>query len=33
MKLEEQQFLNELDKKHWNAADKLRSNIDAVVLT
>ncbi len=25
----EQQFLNELDKKLWNAADKLRSNIDA----
>ena len=29
MKQEEQQFLNELDKKLWNAADKLRSNIDA----
>lgn len=26
---EEQQFLNDLDKKLWNAADKLRSNIDA----
>jgi type I restriction enzyme M protein len=26
---EEQQFLNELDKKLWNAADRLRSNIDA----
>lgn len=25
----EQQFLNDLDKKLWNAADKLRSNIDA----
>ena len=25
----EQQFLNSLDKKLWNAADKLRSNIDA----
>ncbi|MDF1529499.1 MAG: class I SAM-dependent DNA methyltransferase, partial [Sedimenticola sp.] len=29
MKQEEQQFLNDLDKKLWNAADKLRSNIDA----
>ena len=29
MQKEEQQFLNELDKKLWNAADKLRSNIDA----
>ena len=29
MKQDEQQFLNELDKKLWNAADKLRSNIDA----
>ncbi len=26
---EEQQFLNNLDKKLWDAADKLRSNIDA----
>ena len=26
---EEQQFLNDLDKKLWNAADRLRSNIDA----
>lgn len=26
---EEQAFLNSLDKKLWNAADKLRSNIDA----
>ncbi|MEW8460504.1 MAG: class I SAM-dependent DNA methyltransferase [Candidatus Thiodiazotropha endolucinida] len=26
---EEQQFLNELDKKLWNAADKLRSTLDA----
>ncbi|MCI0507044.1 MAG: type I restriction-modification system subunit M [Gammaproteobacteria bacterium] len=29
MKQEEQQFLNNLDKKLWNAADRLRSNIDA----
>ncbi|MCW9023092.1 MAG: type I restriction-modification system subunit M [Gammaproteobacteria bacterium] len=29
MQLEEQKFLNDLDKKLWNAADKLRSNIDA----
>jgi type I restriction enzyme M protein len=29
MKQEEQKFLNDLDKKLWNAADKLRSNIDA----
>lgn len=28
---EEVQFLNELDKKLWNAADKLRSNLDAAV--
>ena len=28
---EEQQFLNELDKKLWNAADRLRSNLDAAV--
>lgn len=26
-----QQFLNDLDKKLWNAADKLRSNLDAAV--
>ena len=26
---EEQQFLNDLDKKLWNAADKLRSTLDA----
>ncbi|MGR9100799.1 MAG: type I restriction-modification system subunit M N-terminal domain-containing protein, partial [Gammaproteobacteria bacterium] len=26
---EEQKFLNNLDKKLWNAADRLRSNIDA----
>jgi type I restriction enzyme M protein len=26
---EEQKFLNDLDKKLWNAADRLRSNIDA----
>lgn len=29
MKQTEQQFLDELDKKLWNAADRLRSNIDA----
>lgn len=29
MKSAEQQFLNDLDKKLWNAADRLRSNIDA----
>lgn len=28
---EETQFLNDLDKKLWNAADKLRSNLDAAV--
>ena len=28
---EEQNFLNELDKKLWNAADRLRSNLDAAV--
>jgi type I restriction enzyme M protein len=28
---EEQQFLNDLDKKLWNAADRLRSNLDAAV--
>src|SRR5690625_127682 len=27
----EQQFLNDLDKKLWNAADKLRNNLDAAV--
>jgi type I restriction enzyme M protein len=26
---EEQEFLNSLDKKLWNAADKLRSTLDA----
>jgi len=26
---EEQQFLDSLDKKLWNAADKLRSTLDA----
>ena len=26
-----QAFLRELDKKLWNAADKLRSNLDAAV--
>ncbi len=29
--LDAQQFLNELDKKLWTAADRLRSNQDAVV--
>lgn len=29
MQQEEQKFLNDLDKKLWNAADRLRSNIDA----
>ena len=28
---DEQQFLEELDKKLWNAADRLRSNLDAAV--
>lgn len=28
---EEQQFLNNLDKRLWTAADKLRSNLDATV--
>ena len=28
---EEQQFLNELEKKLWNAADRLRSSLDAAV--
>ena len=27
----ETQFLSDLDKKLWNAADKLRSNLDAAV--
>ena len=27
----EQQFLNDLEKKLWTAADKLRSNLDAAV--
>ncbi len=30
---EEQKFLDELDKKLWNAADRLRSNLDAAVYT
>ena len=29
MKQTEQQFLNSLEKKLWNAADKLRSTLDA----
>ena len=29
MEIQEQKFLNDLDKKLWNAADRLRSNIDA----
>ena len=29
--MKEEQFLNDLDKKLWNAADKLRSNLDAAV--
>lgn len=28
---EEQAFLHELDKKLWNAADRLRANLDAAV--
>ena len=28
---EERQFLNDLDRKLWNAADRLRSNLDAAV--
>ena len=28
----EQQFFNDLEKKLWTAADKLRSNLDAVDL-
>jgi type I restriction enzyme M protein len=31
MQREEQQFLNDLDKKLWTAADKLRSSLDAAV--
>lgn len=31
MKPIEQQFLDDLDKKLWTAADKLRSNLDAAV--
>lgn len=31
MNNEEQKFLNDLDKKLWTAADKLRSNLDAAV--
>lgn len=27
----EQAFLQELDKKHWTAADRLRSSLDAAV--
>lgn len=29
--MEQQKFLDELDKKLWTAADKLRSNLDAAV--
>ena len=28
MNSEEQQFLNDLDKRLWNAADRLRSNVN-----
>ena len=28
---DEQAFLDDLDKKLWNAADRLRSNLDAAV--
>ena len=28
MNTEEQQFLNDLDKRLWNAADRLRSNVN-----
>ena len=28
MSSEEQQFLNDLDKRLWNAADRLRSNVN-----
>ncbi|MBF0589993.1 MAG: SAM-dependent DNA methyltransferase, partial [Magnetococcales bacterium] len=31
MKSSEQKFLNDLDKKLWNAADRLRSSLDAAV--
>jgi len=31
MEQTEQQFLNDLDKKLWSSADKLRSNLDAAV--
>ena len=31
MNTTEQQFLNDLDKKLWNAADRLRSSLDAAV--
>jgi len=31
MKSIEQQFFNDLEKKLWTAADKLRSNLDAAV--
>jgi type I restriction enzyme M protein len=31
MNLIEQQFFNELEKKLWTAADKLRSSLDASV--
>ncbi|WP_442918162.1 class I SAM-dependent DNA methyltransferase [Magnetococcus sp. PR-3] len=31
MKTNEQKFLNDLDKKLWNAADRLRSSLDAAV--
>ena len=31
MKHDEQHFLNELDKRLWTAADRLRSNLDAAV--
>ncbi|MDP6502979.1 MAG: type I restriction-modification system subunit M N-terminal domain-containing protein, partial [Planctomycetota bacterium] len=29
--IEAQEFLNDLDKKLWNAADRLRANLDAAV--
>lgn len=29
MDMEGQEFLDSLDRKLWNAADKLRSNLDA----
>jgi len=31
MKQDEQQFLSDLDKHLWTAADKLRANVDAAV--